>query len=130
MARYFVINELLAFRHSRDDERGLVAPVVRCDVRYVLRVPERVGAAFTGGPVSSSAASAAAIVGYSNWKPAASSRLGSTRALFSSSDDISPSPRRSMLSGTRSQRKSGRLRAACNAAVSSALVTGFGAVRL
>ena len=40
----------------------------------------------------SSAARAALTRGYSNSKPASSSRFGSTRALVSSSDDISPRP--------------------------------------
>ena len=65
-------------------------------------------------------------MGYSNSNPASRSRLGSTRALFSSSDDISPRARLSANSGTRSQLKSGRPNTACSAAVSSESVTGFG----
>ena len=53
-----------------------------------------------------------------------------TRALVSSSDDISPSASRSTGAGTRSQGRSGRRNARCSAAVSSPLVTGEGAVRL
>jgi hypothetical protein len=68
--------------------------------------------------------------GYRNSNPAFLRRLGVTHALVSSSDDISPSASRSTGAGTRSQGRSGRRNAACSAAVSSPLVTGFGAVRL
>jgi hypothetical protein len=70
------------------------------------------------------------MAGCRNSKPAPVRRLGMTRALVSSSDDISPRASCSTSSGTRSQGKSGRRRAWFSAATSSLLVTALGAVRL